>query len=64
MLAKIAVIVDFYKCHKTVELFAAWYSSLEKSGIPQIYSRDNVLWVCLAWVFRLPIFSTRLLAML
>ncbi|KAH8883524.1 hypothetical protein GQ53DRAFT_752983 [Thozetella sp. PMI_491] len=53
MLAKIAVLVDYYKCYEVVELFSdCWIESLVKQQLlPQEHDRDLVLWLTVAWVF-------------
>jgi hypothetical protein len=56
MLAKIAVIVDFYHdCGEAIELFTTmWIDQLRNViGIPTTYGRDLVLWICIARVFGL-----------
>ncbi|KAH8658308.1 hypothetical protein BX600DRAFT_439476 [Xylariales sp. PMI_506] len=51
MLAKIAVLVDYYKCHEVVELFAdCWIQELRQS-LPKEYGRELVLWLTVTWVF-------------
>jgi hypothetical protein len=56
MLAKIAVLVDYYGCAEAVELWTEkWIEHLrDSSPIPSTYCRDLILWMCVAWVFRLP----------
>ncbi|KAK8121399.1 hypothetical protein PG999_005519 [Apiospora kogelbergensis] len=58
MLAKIAVLVDYYQCHEAVELFAAcWTQNL--SPLPKEYCRDLTLWISISWVFyRKDLFET------
>jgi hypothetical protein len=52
MLAKIAVVVDYYDCKEAVELFAEqWIGQLKRIAIPKFYCRDLVLWIWVAWVF-------------
>ncbi|KAL2256006.1 hypothetical protein VTK26DRAFT_2357 [Humicola hyalothermophila] len=53
LLAKIAVLVDYYKCHEAVEAFAAlWLQETKsKSQLPTQVSRELVLWLCISWVF-------------
>ncbi|KAK7996677.1 hypothetical protein PG989_004717 [Apiospora arundinis] len=51
MLAKISVLVDYYRCHEVVELFAAcWILDLRPS-LPKDYGRDFTLWLAISWVF-------------
>jgi hypothetical protein len=55
MLAKLAVLVDYYECLEVVEVFSEiWIDQLEK-GLPTTYSRDLILWICISWVFRHPL---------
>jgi hypothetical protein len=52
MLAKIAVIVDYYHCEDPLSLFAEiWIKELKGVPTPVIYDRDLVLWIWVAWVF-------------
>ncbi|UKZ85115.1 uncharacterized protein TrAFT101_000989 [Trichoderma asperellum] len=51
MLAKIAVLVDYYKCHKAVRFFAdAWISRL-RQPLPSSYSRDLLLRLLVSYIF-------------
>lgn len=54
MLAKIAVLVDFYGCTEVVELFSEIWIDKLKVFFPEVYSRGVILWVFVAWVFRRP----------
>ena len=56
MLAKIAVLVDYYKCAEAVELSTEmWVKQLKDTApIPSKYCRDLILWMCIACVLRLP----------
>ena len=49
MLAKIAVLVDYYKCLPTVKPF--WLTWAPKLPIPACYSRDLILWLWASWAF-------------
>jgi hypothetical protein len=52
MLAKIAVIVDYYSCEDALSLFAEiWIAGLEDVPTPETYDRNLVLWMWVAWVF-------------
>lgn len=55
MLAKIAVLADYYECSESIELFTdMWIAHLRtKVTIPTIYCRDLVLWIWVSWVFKL-----------
>ncbi|KAH8655654.1 hypothetical protein BX600DRAFT_385449, partial [Xylariales sp. PMI_506] len=51
MLAKIAVLVDYYKCYEVVEFHVEnWIQELSRS-LPNEYNRDLVLWLTVSWVF-------------
>lgn len=51
MLAKLAIIVDYYGFHESIELHAdIWLENL-KSGIPVVYGRDCILYMLISWVF-------------
>jgi hypothetical protein len=54
MLAKIAVLVDYYKCYEVVELFSEVWIDQLKGDLPTVYSRDVILWILVAWVFTQP----------
>ncbi|KAJ5882820.1 uncharacterized protein N7473_011082 [Penicillium subrubescens] len=54
MLAKVAVIADYYECGETLcFLTDVWIEKLEEK-IPAAASKDLVLWLWIAWFFRLP----------
>jgi hypothetical protein len=54
VLAKIAVLVDYYECLEVVEVFSSnWIKSL-KHTIPATYSRNTILWMWISWVFHQP----------
>ncbi|KAL7912612.1 hypothetical protein GGI35DRAFT_440707 [Trichoderma velutinum] len=51
MLAKVSVLVDYYKCHEAVEFFAkAWISNLTEP-VPSSYGRNLLLRLCISWIF-------------
>jgi hypothetical protein len=52
-LAKIAALVDYYKCYEAVEVFAElWLQGLKShSQLPSQVGRDLVLWLFVSWVF-------------
>lgn len=56
MLAKIAVLIDFYKCAEALESFTErWVEHLQiASPVPSYFCRDTMIWMCIAWVLRLP----------
>ncbi|KAJ5322612.1 hypothetical protein N7452_010901 [Penicillium brevicompactum] len=54
MLAKVAVIADFYGCKEALHVMAdIWVTGLQEN-IPDEYCRDLVLWVWISWFFELP----------
>jgi hypothetical protein len=55
MLAKHAVLVDRYQCFEAVEVFVAIWTeaALANNPVPSTYCRRLVLWLYIAWVFRL-----------
>ncbi|EHK27105.1 uncharacterized protein TRIVIDRAFT_34151 [Trichoderma virens Gv29-8] len=51
MLAKIAVLVDYYQCHQAVQFFAnSWISQL-RQPLPSSYGRDLLLRLFVSYVF-------------
>jgi hypothetical protein len=54
MLAKIALLVDYYDCGEAIELFAnIWIADLSVNvPIPTTYDRTLVLWIWISWVFK------------
>ncbi|KAK1986716.1 hypothetical protein LZ30DRAFT_581472 [Colletotrichum cereale] len=52
MLAKIAVLVDYYDCHEVVEVFSSMWIDALKDQIPSECNRDLLLWLCIAHVFK------------
>jgi hypothetical protein len=53
MLAKIAVLVDYYECGEAIELYTnMWINDLKvQVVVPPTYCRDLILWIWIAWVF-------------
>lgn len=56
MLAKIALLVDYYNCAEAVEMFTEmWVKYLKNATpIPSELCQNLVLWMYIAWVLRLP----------
>ncbi|RKL06837.1 hypothetical protein BFJ70_g16973 [Fusarium oxysporum] len=51
MLAKLAIIMDYYDCHESIELHVEiWLENL-KSELPTVYGRDYILYMLISWVF-------------
>jgi hypothetical protein len=54
MLAKVAVVVDYYDCYEVVELFSAiWIENL-RHQLPKKYTGDLILCLLVSWVFSQP----------
>ncbi|KAK6816096.1 hypothetical protein RU639_009055 [Aspergillus parasiticus] len=54
MLAKVAVLVDYYDCKESVYIWSTiWIDALEEK-VPKTYSRDLLLWLWISCVFQLP----------
>ncbi|KXH37002.1 hypothetical protein CSIM01_00066 [Colletotrichum simmondsii] len=52
MLAKLAVLVDYYDCHEVIEIYCpAWIGHL-RNKLPVDYGRDMVLWLLISHVFQ------------
>ena len=54
ILARIAILVDYYECHEVVEHFSDMWIADLKNSMPKRFSRDAVLWICISSVFRQP----------
>jgi hypothetical protein len=56
MLAKFAVLADYYECSESVDLFVnIWLADLRvRTPIPTTYCRDLILWLWISWIFKLP----------
>ncbi|KAL6703036.1 hypothetical protein ACN47E_010312 [Coniothyrium glycines] len=54
MLAKVAVLVDYYDCGEALELFTEmWIERIKQSILVPEYNRELRLWILVAWVFKL-----------
>lgn len=55
MLAKFAIIVDYYECAESVDLFINMWvkSARSETPIPGTYCRDLILWIWISWAFKL-----------
>lgn len=51
LLAKTAVLVDYYGCHEAVEVSAKLWLQDLRSQLPVQPGRDLLLWLCASWVF-------------
>ncbi|CZS73701.1 unnamed protein product [Fusarium graminearum] len=54
MLAKVAMIVDYYECHEIVELYAEIWIGRLQSEVPTVYGRDCILCLFISWIFSQP----------
>ncbi|RYC80173.1 hypothetical protein BFJ63_vAg16936 [Fusarium oxysporum f. sp. narcissi] len=55
MLVKVAMIVNYYDCLESVELYTdIWLEGL-RSELPTVYGRDCILCLVISWVFSEPI---------
>lgn len=53
MLAKVAVIADYYECKEVVQFFSDTWIVVLEEVYPEKYSRDLILRLWIAWFFRL-----------
>jgi hypothetical protein len=55
MMAKIAILVDFYECWEAIDIYKTiWVQNLKSSQlVPVTYGRDLVMWICVTQVFGL-----------
>ena len=51
MLAKIAVIVDYYKIHEALQIIASLWINALKMSLPDAPGRVLILWILVSWVF-------------
>lgn len=51
MLAKIAVLVDYYQCHEAVKFYSDTWTSNLQEPFPPDDNRDRLLWLLVSWVF-------------
>ena len=52
LLAKIAVIEDYYIFGEALDMFKdLWFQNVEQTGVPTTHCRDLVLWIWATWVF-------------
>lgn len=54
MLAKIAVLADYYACKDSVHFFANLWIEKLKAQFPSQYCRDSMLWLFISWFFGHP----------
>ncbi|KAJ4366455.1 hypothetical protein N0V83_008091 [Neocucurbitaria cava] len=54
-LAKLAVLVDYYRCWEAVEMWTdIWIAEVKvQAPVPVSYGRNLILWMLVAWVFEL-----------
>ena len=53
MLAKVAVIVDYYAAHQAIEILSPIWINALRSSLPATtcHNRTIALWICISWVF-------------
>lgn len=52
LLTKIAVIEDYYQFGEALDIFKEiWLKDLKRTGVPTMYCREVMLWMCAAWHF-------------
>lgn len=54
MLAKMAVLIDYYECSEAVEVFSGTWVRELSEAVPTTCCREVILWLCVATVFRMP----------
>ncbi|OHE94375.1 hypothetical protein CORC01_10303 [Colletotrichum orchidophilum] len=52
MLAKLAVLIDYYDCHEVIEIYIPRWINPLKINLPTNIGRDMVLWLLIAQVFQ------------
>ncbi|KAK1672362.1 hypothetical protein BDP55DRAFT_673662 [Colletotrichum godetiae] len=52
MLAKLAVLVDYYECHEVIEIYCPGWIGPLSDKLPADYGRDMVLWLLISHVFQ------------
>lgn len=52
LLAKIAVIVDYYQIHETVQIMSEPWIEHARKSLPNSYGREILLWMCISSVFK------------
>jgi hypothetical protein len=56
LLAKVAMLVDYYRCREAFDLLSPlWIEAARKNNtVPATYNRNVLLWLLIAWVFKMP----------
>lgn len=50
MFAKLVVVVDYYECHESIDIYIdIWLKNLERE-LPKVYGRESMLWMLISWV--------------
>ncbi|KAF5253524.1 hypothetical protein FANTH_1595 [Fusarium anthophilum] len=55
MLVKVAMIVNYYDCLESVELYTGIWLQALRPELPKVYGRDCILYLFISWVFSEPI---------
>lgn len=53
MVAKVAVLADYYDCLDMLSIFAGRWVSHLQPNFPSTSSRELILWLWISWAFRL-----------
>ncbi|KAG9500566.1 hypothetical protein J7337_009047 [Fusarium musae] len=53
-LVKVAIIVNYYDCLESVEIYAGIWLEALRSELPKVYGRDCILYLFISWVFSEP----------
>ena len=51
-LTELAVLVDYYECHETVEVFSDMWIEKLKESLPKRFCEDAARWLCISVVFK------------
>ncbi|UZP40216.1 hypothetical protein NXS19_008032 [Fusarium pseudograminearum] len=60
LLVKVAMIVNYYDCLESVEVYTDMWLKTFESELPEVYGRDCILYLFLSWVFSRPIMFQRM----
>ncbi|KAI1027609.1 hypothetical protein LB504_011711 [Fusarium proliferatum] len=55
MLVKVAMIVNYYDCFESVELYTDIWLEGFRSEVPKVYGRDSILCLFMSWAFSRPV---------
>ncbi|KAM0376583.1 hypothetical protein ACHAPY_007128 [Fusarium culmorum] len=55
LLVKVAIVVNYYDCLESVEVYTDIWLEAFESELPEVYGRDCILYLFLSWVFSRPV---------